>query len=733
MELQPRTRIGILLATAAFGIVQMATDVLPLPAAVAVIVFGPAVAWGLRRERFAAFLRAAFGEIPGASRGSVAIPLAGFALLIVALAFLELRDPYYFTEDDNFTMGPVAIAAARGFMAGEFPTWNPYQFMGQPTSVQSMYGLTYPFTYAAFAAAHWLGRDELYVELLTIGHILAGYFAMYWAARTLKVRPLLAVAATLSFVLSGAALMIARNYATMAPLYLWMPLLIVAAERVRTAAGLKWAILTALAIGLFCHSGNGQMWVYGVLFFGLALLLNLESRAARWIGVAAIWALAVSLLLIVPQLWFLRTRTPEVPSDAGIGPFWLSLILPAPLTRGGHPQPFAIAWELMTPYYYAGTILTLCTLVALVLLLAIVLHNRRFAAAIAIARQNVWLLCAGVALWMAWGRDAALWNVLEHLPILGSMGGPWKLVVYVHLFSALAGALIVERLLRAYTPRRVEFAVVAGVLVLTAYGVHTTRGAFTDIADKPYPELPRELAALLYADPVPTRGRILSVAYTYFAEPGYVESLARNFASWYGLSNVHGYDRFVEASEANVREARQWELDPVAAARAYGVRWVILHRSALAWHRLREPFTWHPWLEDAHAEVIERVTPHATVRLRRPNIIVWELPGADALAFTASDRRPLAIELSQTGVAVDVTSAQGAVVVNYLNRPGIVARVDGAPVPHGEDRWGRIVVQMPADARLLEVRYAPPWGAAAVASAITLLAGIVAAFFARRI
>lgn len=733
-DLQPRTRLAVLIATALFGVAQVAFNVLPDPAAYAVLIAGPFIAMAMHRERFAAFVRAAFNDVnadPGKSRYAV---ILGFLFLGAALVFLEIRDPFYFTEDDNFTMGPVAIAAARGFMAGEFPTWNPYQYMGQPTSVQSMYGLTYPFTYLAFAVVHWLGHDEAYVELLVIGHILAGYFAMCWAARTLKVRPLLAATASLTFILSGTALMIARDYATMAPLYVWMPLLIVAAERLRTTtAGLKWAMLTALAIGLFCHSGNGQMWVYGVLFFGLALLLNLSRKSWPWITVAALFSLSMSLLLIVPQMWFVRTLQRQAASDAGIAEFWASLILPTPLTRSGHPQAFPITWDLMTPFYYAGTTLTLITIGALVLLLAVALHGRRLQTAIAFARQNAWLLCAGIAVCMAFGDESLLWNAMKHVPVVDRFGGPWKMVVFIHLFSALAAAVIVERLLNAYRIRpRFEYALVAVTLALTAYSVYTCRGSFTNFGDRPYPELPREMAALLKADPVSTRGRIMAASLGHYQDPGYVEGLARNFASWYELSNVHGYDRFVAITDAARKEGLRWHRDYVGAARAYGVRWFIVHRSSLAWFRQQEPRIWHPRVDPFFPRVIETVIPYASKRLQRPDLVLWELPDVDPLAFVVADKRPLPIELRQNGVNVDVRGAGNAVVVNFLHRPGFSARLDGTPVPHEEDEWGRIVVRVPAGAQRLEVRYAPPWRTAAVAAACVFLAGVVLAVILRR-
>lgn len=734
MDLQPRTRVGILLATAAFGVVQVATNLLPFPAAAALLIVGPFIAFAMRRERFAAFARAAFEELPdaGSHARRVAAPLAGFVLLAAAIVFLEWRQPFYFTEDDNFAMGPVTIAAARGFLDGEWPSLNPYQFMGQPTSVQSMYGLTYPVTYLSFAIVHWLGRDGAYVELFVLLHFAAGYWAMYWAARTLKVRPWLAAAATVTFLLSGSALMLSRNYATMAPLIVWTPLLVVAAERV--APRLRWAVLTAIAIGVFCHSGNGQMWFYAVLLFGVALLLRLSRRTLPWTVVAALFALSIALLLIVPQMWFMRGVSEKPPSSTGIGWAWLAMILPTPITEFAHPQRYPISFELMTPYYFAGGVLSVCVLAVLLLAATAALHARRPAAALALARQNVPLVCAAVALWLAFGRESALWNVLAQLPVTGRFSGPWKAIVYVHLFTALAGAVLIERLLTRYGARRgVVAALLAAMLVLTGYGVYTTRGAFNDFGDVPYPPLSPDVAALVKSGPPTTAGRVM-VATLLGRERGFVDTLSRDFASYYRVSHVLGYDRFVVATAENLRLHRRWRARYVEGARALGVRWLVLHRSALAWQRWSDPFVWSGDADPFEAGLVNDVSPYGVVRLRREHFIVWELPDPDPLAFVAADRRALPVSLSQSRVAVDVRSVRDATtIVNFLSRRGTAMYLDGKPVPHQEDEWGRIVVRVPAGARELQMRYAPPWGTAAVASLAALIAGIVAALIARRL
>src|SRR5207253_3177214 len=158
--------------------------------------------------------------------------------------------------------------------AGVFPQWNPLQYLGEPTSVQSIFALTYPFSYLAYAIAKLLGSEGYFVEVFAIGHIVAGYAASFFAARSMRLRSTWSVGVAAAIVLSGTSLMIGRSYAQMTPVLVWTPLLIVAVERLRRHGGsVRWALATGAVIGLYCHCGNGQMWFYSIGFTYLAIFL----------------------------------------------------------------------------------------------------------------------------------------------------------------------------------------------------------------------------------------------------------------------------------------------------------------------------------------------------------------------------------------------------------------------------------------------------------------------------
>ena len=198
---------------------------------------------------------------PGAPRR--AAPWLGFGLAVVAAAglVLELRDPYYFTQDDNFAQFlPIILHGCSVLAGGAFPDFNPFQQMGAPVAGVGVYALTYPPTWASCAVAdRLLGTPAAALEVFAFLHLAAGFGAAFWAGRAVGVRPALAAAAALSFALSGYFLIAGRSWYYMLPVALWAPLLVVAVERLRRGTpGLGWAVLSGLAVGVFLHAEIGR-------------------------------------------------------------------------------------------------------------------------------------------------------------------------------------------------------------------------------------------------------------------------------------------------------------------------------------------------------------------------------------------------------------------------------------------------------------------------------------------
>lgn len=685
----------------------------------------------MKRESWQKLIRKGLSESSAAesNNGRWAWPLAGIGVLAVAITILELRQPYFFVQDDNFVSAPGfsnILYGCRSLLEGVFCTWNPYQLLGAPTSSMPQSTLTYPGTYIAYLLSRYLLGNEYFVlDVFCIMHIALGFLAMYAAARSLGLRPMLACIGSLSFLLSGYTLILGRSWALVIPVILWGPLTVLAIIRLQCRpVSWKWVAATGLVIGLFFHAGYVQTWAYLLLFLGLALgtlvwAKSLSVSRAMWILPAVLLALALAAPVLTAQVLeavhLYGNREVGDPGD-GIQRGALNLLFPHPLspypgrfTSSGYgPDRWGTAgYNLIGQFYYSGTLFYLVGFLVLVSLI-VYRWDRRVMAA------NIWLFLAGIAVLFALGREGGLWVLLAKLPMFNKFTGPFKFLVYLNLFIILGCGLVIERLLRGLRHARLwELGMGIAVTALLLYHCALPLPSFYSYGDKPYPPLPTEMASLLPVDGNPAPRRVFPIVPARGTAPGYAQSLMHNFPTIYGILSLMGYDPLVWWTPENGLLDRMFATKQrVDLLREYGVRWVIVSR--LVQDPVMGPNErWWPsesnWDQDGLPPVLLSAQP----RLVLPEVTIWELSGSRPMAFAASQpTRDLPITLNGAGVRVDVSRLTngGDVIVNFLKRPWSKAYADGRGIACSSDEWGRMQTHIPAGTKVLEVRYSPPWG-----------------------
>jgi hypothetical protein len=86
--------------------------------------------------------------------------------------------------------------------------------------------------------------------------------------------------------------------------------------------------------------------------------------------------------------------------------------------------------------------------------------------------------------------------------------------------------------------------------------------------------------------------------------------------------------------------------------------------------------------------------------------------------------------MSVAGLDIDLVSESEPrkIVANFLRYPNIVATADGKPAAVTEDEWQRIVLDVPADAKQIRIRYSPPRAPGIVMGLLLAAAGAVAMY-----
>jgi hypothetical protein len=640
--------------------------------------------------------------------------LAGFALVIGCLTFLELRQPYYFVQDDNFSQFlPGMLAGCRAGFAGEMPDWNPYQYLGSPLAEVGTYALTYPVTYLSYAlATYGLGDEYATMDVFCWLHLLAGYGVCFWLGRRLRLTAPTAAALGLCWSLSGYALIVGRSWYYMTPSYVGYPLLAIAALAVqRSAPSWRWILGTGLVIGLLFHAGNAQMWAYGLEFFGLWIVWGLATRNLPWsrlVGVGAALAVGLGLaaILLVPQ--FLATSNLDRSGGGGhdVLPGVAAILFPYPLAKLGDDARYWCAGEgVIMQLYYAGSVFSLAWLFGLILAAAFEGRGRTY-------WRNPLFALSTVALLLGLGKLGLLWPIQGLLPVFNKFGHALKYLPLFHLFALAMGAVLVERLAgRLGLSDRWLRGCFAVVALLMVYHVTLAVPSFYSYGDVPYPPLPKAMSDIL-ATSEPTR--IMPVCPPRSPARHYVFGLQHEFATIYRIDALTGYDPLVEKRPQFLRVAKGLEEDFAGTLRRYGTTHVVVHRLATdpqhSGSRLAEKVEAVSLFASPSMQTFcDRTEPI----LRTEDVAILKVSDPDPLAFPADDCRH-ALPLTRTPAALEVDVASlaggGPVVINYLWYPRIRVTADGSPLDASADRFGRIQVDVPRGTRTLTVRYDTPWG-----------------------
>jgi hypothetical protein len=696
-----------------------------------------------------------------------------------ALGFLEIRQPFFFVQDDNLSQFlPVILQGCRGaFNDHVFPTWNPHQFLGSPTASLGTYALTYPPTYFSYAIARWIvGNEYATIDVFCIGHLLVGYIAMFWACRQVGVQPGLSTAAAICFSLSGYFLIAGRGWYYMTPFAAWSPWLVgLLAILHRENVGWKWMLATGGVFGALFHAGNAQMWFYAMMMFSAGVLIlwvcmAIDLRRAIPAGAALVLGLAIAMPLMLPQ--YLETaKVPRVAGDSPIVRFLPAMLFPYPLATANLPGVLESPHnDQMGQLYYAGTILST---VALIGMLSILAHRwtRRLVA------DNVWLVLAWIAILLALGRFGGLWYFLSKIPPFTGFKHSFKFVPVAALFMLVGGGLMVQRAFRrSRAAWKWEWGIVALSAALMGYHIWLPKPSFCDYAFQPYPKLPGDVRQLL-EEQEPSRIYAIGPRRSLAAEYGL--SMMHQMPTVWGLNALEGYDPLVregprfgaiaeKITQPGTASGMSMELGPAEmgfgdvspqrllseslhrsgmedigfwghsfridlaqsldALTQYGVRWVVVYSGPqnpqVAEGNGDDLF----WKTDPVGEqLLEAVKQHGRLALRRDEICIYELPEPAPMAFAADHPRiALPVAFDASGITVDTSSlADGCdVVINVLAAPFLESKIDGRSQRGSVDAWNRLTLHVPRGTRRLSVRYRPPWligiGLGAVLAAFSL-------------
>jgi hypothetical protein len=292
--------------------------------------------------------------------------LAALAVLFWRLRIIAPADQIMFgASDDPYTqIYPMVYRAAEWLRHGTLPLWNPYQYAGHPFLATVLYGIFYPPNVLFF-----LLRPENAIEASSVLHLfLAGVFT-YAYLREVALGELAAFAGALTFTLSGFFASQALWFLPAWGAAVWLPLALLAIERLFATGTLVWSCVLALCVAMPIFAGWLQTWVYSMYGIGAYLAFRTLTQLTRpgmradavRAGMLGAVAVAVGLGLAAVQLlpsFELQSLGPRRPGGLTvIQSLGMGGIPPQRLLNGavnplpGFPRPtyVGVLWLLLAP------------------------------------------------------------------------------------------------------------------------------------------------------------------------------------------------------------------------------------------------------------------------------------------------------------------------------------------------------------------------------------------------
>lgn len=641
--------------------------------------------------------------------------VGGLLLVFAGLYYMESSCSFvmFLRIDNILQFSPVIVDACRNFFDhGVFPEINPYQFMGNPTSSTGIYSLTYPVTYIAYAIARFLCHNELMtIDVFCIIHILLAYAGAFLLAKKLQVISAMATMAGICYALCGYHFVGTFYWYYIIPTAAFLPFLILCLICIKEKPSWGMWLVFGLIWGIYGHNGSIQLWIYTVMFLGLATILmflaqQLSLKKIIFLGSSLMLGVAISAILLIPQyLLFSNIKRNLVHMNLAGTRYLLTLILPQNL----------IGYPIHSEIDYANTMTALLVIatISFLWLGKLTLGD--------ILKKFLWIILGVFALMLAYDILKA-WTILHSLPIFNKFRMSVKFLTYTNFFLILGGIVFFNHALKLLKPDIAKKMLIIFVGTTLLFELNHVMIKFEPPADsaghqdKMYHPI-SDYPPILFAGK--DKFRHISVNAALNWDPSYFISLRHNIATHYGLMSLNGFRSDLDSDLQETLKYIKNMPPSIVPLQRYGVKYAtyfIVDNGS------------ESTIEFSHINLLAPVRAGATFLGVKKQMAYFEIPNPDPLAFTEKDQKSLPIKFDTAGADVNITGVLpgSTVIVNLLWRHRYYAYCGGRELPIAKDEWGRMKLVIPQQTDKLEIRYRSPWVLGAlVGLAIALVAGVL--------
>ena len=473
-----------------------------------------------------------------------------FILLILFFTILEIRIPYFFLQDDNYSQFYPVISNGLDFIysSGEIPFYSFIHGNGIPIFESFQYGFLDPILHFAY----WISlMIDLPFALFDIYCFI--YFAIifYIAHTLLNKNPFITITFLFAFLFSGHILITLRSWYYLCPYIALLSIIFWRAQKTFLSNSFPIKFYPeSLWIGVSIFFGNPQFYFYTIgiylLFFIINGLLNniklktiLASMGLNSIPIFIFSSIALLLFLNNPQISARNYFIFE-----GINLFTLTQMIIPPL-KGlltGYYEAPTLHWE----YYF------MCPLALLGFYLAIFKNLPKLFHKYKINKEYHFDLYISIIAIACFILMTPVFFIFKFIPLLSKFHKSFKLY-YIFLFST---GIIGARFVQKKSPLKNYIAI--GSIVYILYIVLFLNQGFYDytISHKDPYQIKNGTTTSLFNG----YSKIYSIAPSRSIDQSFPNSMNLNFGLVHHVPTINAYEPMEDSKRNDLNEKELIEL-----------------------------------------------------------------------------------------------------------------------------------------------------------------------------
>lgn len=663
-------------------------------------------------------------------------------LCILMLTAIEVRQPYFFLQDDNADSYICQyVFSLRSVLSGEFPLYNFHQYAGLSFLDRGQTGQLNIFVYiGGFLSYLFLGHLTGTLDFVAALYLIIGALGMYLLLKKYNLSAVASLIGSIAWSFNSFSIYCGSNWIISIILTGCLPWMIYTSHLMLKENGIKAIICSAIAKTFMFYGGHPQYFVYAIIFdffFMLCVIFAQEKKDNRLKAelsftfkyfisgaLTTLW----SLPLLVPMINSMNksiTRSSALEFDTFVD----SLFSLKDFIIGQYNplmQYDITRVEVMENGESIGLIDTLIAIhknmshmgfiVFFALIMAIVIlitrrNNKDQLTSTAIVKIAMCLPPMLIA--VLWASSPIFNRLIYIIPVLNRFRYPFKLMQYAMFFMIFIAAVSLDYLLESLLAKKekllsllkialplieiVDLIIVYLLLPVRFFGMYT-------LSPKPFEDEAVDLlkgSRYVFVGDAPaywdldTRQRQGNDS---------VATLGYNYATYLGLSNIGGYDVLLPESTAYSLFDTINNMGNVCAN-------VALY-DELVPDMSAHGVSYYVCLLENENEIGEFLEPYGITLCYEDDVkAIFYDALAEPLVFAVTDDDAYGIDFEEhvnyLRIVTDESFEGGMIVANYTHDSHFEAALDGDVVPiTDQGNYEKMIINdVPSGSHEIVIRY----------------------------